>query len=72
MQKNLEEKHYMELFQSPFEFCKKLAHPKNRLTWWSKTNFIIFFSIFENYLMFSQMVRNHKKTTSNSDLMLFS
>ena len=49
----------MELFQSPFEFCKKLAHPKNRLTWWSKTNFIIFFSIFENYLMFSQMVRNH-------------
>ena len=61
MQKNLEEKRYMELFQSPFEFCKKLAHPKNRFMWWSKTNFIIFSQFSKTILCFPKWLETTKK-----------
>ena len=61
MQKNWEKKHKIEIFWVFFKLAQKLVRPKNRLTWWSKTNFMTFFQILCNFQIYLEMGRNHPK-----------
>ena len=61
IQKNWEKKHKIEIFGVFFKLSQKLVRPKNRLTWWSKTNFMTFFQILCNFQIYLETGRNHPK-----------
>ena len=63
MQKNWEKKRKIEIFGVFFKLSRKLVRPKNRLTWWSKTNFMTFFQILCNFQIYLETGRNHPKTS---------
>ena len=63
MQKNWEKKCKIENFEVFFKLSQKLVHPKNRLTWWSETNFMTFFKFCVTFRFTWKQVETTQKTS---------